>query len=44
MGGAMRIGVVPNRVREPAVRFTKKLVAEARERGWEVWVDGEEGD
>ena len=43
MGGTMRIGVVPNRVREPAVRFTKKLVAEARERSWEVWVDGEEG-
>ncbi len=39
----MRIGVVPNRVRQAAVAFTGKLVAEARGRGWEVWVDGKDG-
>ena len=39
----MRIGVVPNRVREMALAFTDRLVAEAQGRGWEVWVDGRDG-
>ena len=39
----MRIGVVPNRVRKRALDFTDQLVAEARRRGWQVWVDGQEG-
>lgn len=43
MGGVVKIGVVPNLVREAAVRFTRQLVAEARNRGWEVWVDDGEG-
>ena len=39
----MRVGVVPNRVRRRAMRFTAELVEEARRRGWEVWVDGRDG-
>ena len=39
----MKIGVVPNRVRTRALEFTERLVAEARRRGWEVWVDGKNG-
>ncbi len=39
----MRLGVVPNRQRRRALDFTAALVAEARRRGWEVWVDGKDG-
>lgn len=39
----MRIGVVPNRERRRALDFTAELVQNARSRGWEVWVDGQDG-
>jgi len=39
----MRIGVVPNRQRPRALDFTAELVEKAQSRGWEVWVDGQDG-
>ncbi len=39
----MRVGVVPNRVRSEALEFTDRLVTEAGNRGWTVWVDGKDG-
>jgi len=39
----MNIGVVPNRERRRALDFTAELVKKARMRGWQVWVDGQDG-